>query len=187
MSHLDLNTAEAQNDTIPDNTTVRIVLAFIHGDHAPDSKGVNQLHKSKSSEALMLSLEATVLEGPFAKRKFWPRYYMGAASGETTEGQTTALGISRKMLRAIVEAARGFAPTDETPAAIKARQLTSLAELDGMEVTVVTGIEKGSGGFDDKTVIKRVVPHGKAGAATTQGYNAKAEAAATMKTAKQGW
>lgn len=185
MSNLDLNTAETQTENIPDNETVKVRLAFVYGDHAPDDKGNLQLHKSKSSDALMLSLEATVIEGKYARRKFWPRYYMGSVTGEMTEGQTTAVGISRKMLRAIVEAARGFAPADETPAAIKARQLSSLVELDGMEVTVVTGIEKGRDGFDDKTVIKRVVAHGKEGGPKT--YDAKAEAKATAATAKRGW
>lgn len=184
MSNLDFNTADTQAETIPDGSTVPVIFALVHGDAGPE----NTLHKSKSSEALMLSLEATVTSGPFARRKFWPRYYMGAATGAMTEGQETAVGISRKMLRAIVEASRGFSPTDETPAAVKARQLKSLTELDGMECTVVTGIEKGRDGFDDKTVIKRVVPHGKKG----DSFNAAAESA-SMKNAKptpaktQGW
>lgn len=175
MSNLDLNTADTQSETIPDGETVHIRLALLYGDHGND----NALTKSKSSDALMLSLEATVTEGKYARRKFWPRYYMGSSGARMTEGQETAVGISRKMLRAIVEAARGFAPTDETAAAIKARQLASLAEIDGMEVWCVTGIEKGTGGFDDKSVIKRVVSAGKS---PTSG-NPAAEAA-SMRAAK---
>lgn len=171
----DLNQAEAQSETIPAGTEVPIRLSFIFGD-AGDER---TLHSSKSSSALMLSLEATVTGGKYAKRKFWPRYYMGAADGRMTEGQEQAVGISLRMIRAIVEAARGFAPTDETPAAIAARKLKSLDELDGMEVTVVTGIEK-SEGYDDKVIIKRVVPHGKQ-KAVTAADEAAAHTAATKR------
>lgn len=183
MSNLDFNTAETQSETIPDNETVHVRLAFVYGDHG-GAHG-NELHKSKTSDLLMLRTEATVTEGKYARRKFWPGYFMGSVSGELTEGQQTAVGISRKMLRAIVEAARGVSPTDETPAAINARKLASLSELDGMEFWCVVGVEKGKGGFDDKSVIKRVIPAGKTPGEKT--YDAKAEARATAKTAKGGW
>jgi hypothetical protein len=156
-SDFDLNTADAQADVIPDGERVRVRLSLSYGGGGPDLV----FHRARSSGALMLQFEATILEGKYARRSFWPRFYMGAEGGEMTDGQRTAIGISRRTLRAIVEAARGIAPTDQTPAAIEARQLKSPAELDGMECWVITGIEKGNVGFDDRTIIKRVLPHRK--------------------------
>lgn len=171
---LDFNSAPTQSELIPDGTMAPVVLSLIYGDAGED----NELHSSKVSQALMLSLEATVTEGQYARRKFWPRYYMGAASGAMSEGQETAVGVSRKVIRAIVEAARGIGPTDETPAAIKARRLNGYRDLSGMEFWCVVGVEKGRDGYDDKNVIKRVLhrapePGAKAEAASMRAAPAR--------------
>jgi hypothetical protein len=125
----------------------------------------------------MLRLEARITEGAFKGRPFWPSFFVGNdkngtrcfADGKTddglTEGQVTGVRMSREMIRAILEAARGFSPSDETPAAMKARSLSSLDDLDGMEINVVIGVEKGKDGFADKNTIKRVIPAGGAPAA----------------------
>lgn len=151
-ANLDFSTAEAQTsgDTIPDKTQARILLKFIYGDCGER----NELHRTKSG-LHMLKLEATVIDGAFIKRKFWPNYILGG-DGQLTAGQQQAVDISRRTIRAILENARGIAPTDDSEKAISARRLRSLADLDGMEIDCLIGIEKGKDGYDDKNVIRRV-------------------------------
>ena len=183
MSNLDFSTAEpASFDVIPEGTEAPIIIKVQAGD--PDLAD-GCLKRGKNSDALMLNLEATITGGKYAKRKFFPNFYMDSESGELTEGQQTGVDMARSKLRAIVEAARGFSPTDETPAAITARKLKSLRDLDGMEVTVILGVEKGTGGFSDKNVIKRVVAHGKAKG--PDGPDEAASMRAATKPAKKGW
>lgn len=171
-SYTDFSDAQPNTfDVIPDNTEVPVIFAVQAGD--PDL-GDGCLKRSKNTDAIMLNLEATITAGKFAKRKFFPSFYMGVTGGQPTEKQQTGIDMARAKLRAIVEAARGFSPTDETPAAVAARKLASLREIDGMECSVVLGVEKGEGTFPDKNVIKRVVPHGKA--AANGGHNQAAEA-----------
>lgn len=159
-------------EVIPDGTEVPVIFMVQAGD--PDL-GDGCYKRSKDTGAVMLNLEATVTAGPFAKRKFFPSFYLGPEHDAPTEKQQTGIAMSKSKLRAILETARGFSPTDETPAAIAARGFKKTPrELDGMECSVIVGVEKGTGTFSDKNVIKRVVPHGKAGA--TQPYDANKEA-----------
>lgn len=177
MSAIDFNDAKPSSDfeVIPDNTEATVILKVQAGD--PDI-GDGCLKRGKNSDSIMLNLEATITDGKYAKRKFFPSFFLGREGGELTEGQKTGVNMAREKLRAIVEAARGYSPTDETPAAVAARKLKSYMDLNGMEVTVVLGVEKGAGGFSDKNVIKRVVPHGR-----KNGFDPAAEAASMRKAA----
>ena len=72
----DLNDAQPQmlptGDPIPDGTFARIRITIRRGGvdgSVPMDKGL--LKASATSDAKMLDCEFTVLEGPFAKRKFW--------------------------------------------------------------------------------------------------------------------
>lgn len=168
---LDLNDAKPSDfELIPENTEVPILIKVQAGD--PDI-GDGCLKRGKNSDSLMLNLELTITGGKYAKRKFFQGFFLGREGGELTEGQQTGVNMAREKLRAIVEAARGFSPTDETPAAIAARKL-SYMDLNNMECTVVIGVEKGQSGYSDKNVIKRVVPVGKV---KGDAYNPAAEAA----------
>jgi hypothetical protein len=183
MSYTDYSDAPAAFDTIPDNTEAGIIINVQAGDPGVGDGCI----KIAKTGAHMLNLECTITDGKFAKRKFFQALYMGHGEGaRLTEGQVTGVNMSKQKLRAIVEHAKGFKPTDETPAAIAARKLGSLRDLSGMECRVIIGIEKGSEGFSDKNVIKRVVPFGKA---PSDGFDAKAEAESMRKPATQpkGW
>lgn len=160
-------------ECIPDNTTVPLIFKFIHGEHSDD------LHPTKDGRARMVKGELVVTEGQFAKRKIFLNLLVKTSDDED-EGHAKACEISRSTLRAIIEAARGYAPTDETPAAVKARQLAKISDLDGMEFWGVVGIEKGKGTYSDKNVLKRVLAHGKEPDVSTA-----AEAKATRETVKK--
>lgn len=174
MTMQDFNTAEANTagDVIPDKTPARILLHVQLGNVGDDQA----LHRTKNG-LHMLKLDAVVTEGPHAKRHFFPQFILGGDAQQLTEGQLKAVDISRKTLRAIIEGARGIAPTDESPAAMKARTLTSLRELEGMECDVIIGVEKGKDGYDDKNVIKRVVAVGAKKPATAPAAPATKKAA----------
>lgn len=187
MTALDFNDAKPNEfELLPDNTEVPVIFKVQPGDSE------DGCIKRAQSGALMLNLEATVTAGKYAKRKLFFAFFMGREDGDLTEGQQTGVDMSRSKLRAIAEAARGFAPTDETAPAIAARKLKGYRDFDGMECSVILGIEKGTGAFSDKNSLKRVVPHGKAGK-----YDAGAEAAsmraagsqqpASAASAKKGW
>lgn len=192
---LDFNDAKPNDfELIPENTEVPILIKVQQGDFAGD----DCLKRSKNSDALMLNLECTITGGKFARRKFFQGFFVGTESNELTDKQKTGVDMARSKLRAIVEAARGFAPTDETAAAQAARKLSSYMDLNDMECTVILGVEKGQNGFSDKNVIKRVIAHGKAkgdsfdpaaeAAAIRNGAAAAVKQTATARTtASKGW
>lgn len=175
----DFSNAEPSGfDTIPDGTEVPVIFKVQAGDI---EDGCIKVGKTGS---LMLNLEATVTGGKYAKRKVFFGFYMGREDGELTDGQQTAVDMSRSKLRSILEAARGVSATDETPAAIKARAIKSWRDLDGLECSVILGVEEGTGTFSDKNVLKRVVGVGKENKAAQE---AGATASASKAAAKKGW
>ncbi len=85
---LDFNDADSQRSTdlIPDGT-----LVTVHMTVRPGNAGQGGwLKRSKSGESEALDCEFVVLEGPYAKRKFWTLMTMNG----TTEGQQKAAEIS---------------------------------------------------------------------------------------------
>src|SRR5512132_3858354 len=80
----DLNDAKPQmlptGDPIPDGTFARIRMTIRPGGvdgSVPMDRGL--LKASATSDAKMLDCEFTVLEGPFAKRKFWQKFSLEVA------------------------------------------------------------------------------------------------------------
>lgn len=151
MPMLDFSTAETQRagELIPDGT-----IAPVHTILRPGGAGDGSwLKRNKAGDCLMMDCEFLVIEGPFAKRKFWT---LMTVEGET-EGQQKAVSISHSRLRAILESARGIDPTDESQEAIKGRQVSGYQDFDGVRFVAVIGIEKGKDGYKDKNVLKAVV------------------------------
>lgn len=165
-----------QFEVIPAGTQVPLRLNLLGGvDGTPE----NAFIVSKDGSLLMLSFECVVTDGQYAKRKIW--WYMSFApnKGATlTKGQNTAIDITRANIRAILEAARGYAPTDDSDAAMKSRTMKSVRELDGLEINVVLGVEKDAQ-YGDKNKVMKIVPHGMAKPAT--------EAAPAKEAKKAAW
>lgn len=159
----DYSTAEPSSfDLIPAKTQASVICAVLAGDAGTPE---NCFAVTKSG-LYQLVLELTVTDGPYARRKIWHRLTMGAQPGvDLSKGQQTGVDISKATLRAILEASRGFAPTDDTPKAVAARKMASLRELDGLEFGVEIGIEKDkTGQYDDKNKVVKIVPvtsHGR--------------------------
>lgn len=152
----DYSTAERTSfDLIPAKTVAPVRIALQSGDAGTPENAFavtrTGLHQ--------LVMECTITEGEFAKRKIFNRLTTGAQPGtQLTEGQEKGIAIGKAQIRAILEAARGFAPTDESPEAVAARKMQSIHELDGLEVWVEIGIEKGKDGYEDKNKIMKILP-----------------------------
>lgn len=143
----DFNGAEPQREggLIPENT-----VAVVHMTVRPGSAGEGGwLKRSKTGDSQALDAEFTIVEGPYAKRKFWKLFTIEG----TTEGHQKAGEISGSQLRAILESARGIRPDDESAEAKAARQVSSWGDFDGLRFIAKIGIEKGSEGYKDKNTL----------------------------------
>lgn len=147
----DFNDAETQRtgELIPDGTIVPVHMTLRPGGAGDEG----WLKLTKAGDGQMLDCEFTVIEGEYARRKFWSLFTVEG----TTEGQKKAVGITRSRIRAMLESARGIDPTDESDKAVEARRIHSFADLDGLRFWAVVGLEKGTDGYKDKNVLKAVI------------------------------
>ena len=130
----DFNTATEQRsfDVIPDGT-----IAVVQLNIRPGNAGENGLLKrSKTGEAEGLDAEFTVVEGPYAKRKFFGFMILSGV----TDGHQQAADITRARLRGILESARGIKPADVSESAKKAR-VAEFDEFDGIRFMAKIGVE----------------------------------------------
>lgn len=142
---IDLNNAERQREggeLIPDNTVAPVILHM------------RGLKPTKDKSGQMLDCEFTITEGPFAKRKFWG---LMMVSGNGSDGHKKAVDISFSRLRAMLESAYGVQPADDSAEAMSARRLTDWDDLNGLEFVAKIGVEKGTGDYKDKNVLKAAV------------------------------
>jgi hypothetical protein len=102
---MDFNNAEAQREggLIPEGT-----IAVVHFTVRPGNAGEGGwLKRSKTGESMAVDAEFTIVEGPFARRKFWSLFTVEG----TTDGHAKAADISASRLRAILESAKASART----------------------------------------------------------------------------
>jgi len=115
------------------------------------------LKRSKAGDSEALDCEFVVVDGEFAKRKFWTLFTVNG----TTEGQASAADISRRRLRAMLESARGIKPDDESDAAKQARRTESWGDFDGLRFIGKIGIEPAKDKYPAKNVLVEVVVPGR--------------------------
>jgi hypothetical protein len=146
---------------IPDGTiaTVRMTVR-------PGSAGEGGLlRRSKDGKSEALDCEFVVLDGPFAKRKFWTLFTVAGS----TLGHADAAKISESKLRAILESARGIRPDDKSDAAKQARCIQSYGDLNGLSFIARIGVEPPQDGYRAKNRLDRVItPDEKAWHPVTQ-------------------
>lgn len=184
----DFNNAPEQREggLIPEGT-----VAVVHMTVRPGNAGEGGwLKRSKNGDSSALDCEFTVVEGPFAKRKFWSLFTVEGV----TEGHAKAGEISASRLRGILESARGIRPDDESDTAKSARRVTSWGDFDGVRFMAKVGIEKGKEGYKDKnTLDAAVTPDRKAWTKVEQVNKVPAPAAiaaaqqAAAQPAKPAW
>lgn len=155
----DFNNAETQREggLIADGT-----IAAVHLTIRPGNSGEGGwLKRSKEGGSQALDCEFTVVDGPFAKRKFWSLFTVEG----TTEGHAKAGEISASRLRGILESAKGIRPDDESDTAKNGRRVSSWGDFDGLRFVAKIGIETakpGSGYKDKNTLDAAVTPDRKA-------------------------
>lgn len=130
---IDLNTAEEQSEgsgrkALPPDSVV-LVQMIIRQPKAGHEGSSSILTRSKSSSMEYLDCEFVIAHGSAKGGKFYNNMMV---SGASTQGQKTAIDISMRTLRAMVEASRGIDPKDMSPAATQGRILQAWEELNGL-------------------------------------------------------
>lgn len=150
---VDLNQAGPQKsfDVVPAGTVATLRLTVRKGQTGDGG----WLRRSKDGQSEALDCEFVVLEGEFAKHKFWGLFTLSG----TSEGHAEAARISHARLRAILESARGINPDDKSETARKARQVASYSDFDGMIFVGKIGVEPAKNGYPAKnTLLEAITP-----------------------------
>jgi len=142
-------------ELIPRNTLATVQMRI-----RPGNAGEGGLLKrSKDGGCEMLDVEFVVVDGPYAKRKFWENMILAG----TTDGHAKAVEISRGKLRQILESSRGIKPEDMSPHARTART-AELKDFDDVIFIAKIGVEKGeprndgSGdNYSDKNILAAII------------------------------
>lgn len=140
---------------IPDGTVARAYMVFgTDGDtQMPEFSNAHVFRKSQNTSAVWLPLELTIMGGDYDKRKVWTNLFVhGDAVGD--DGVPKARRIGLETLRKMIDSAHGLSQNDMSPEAQAKRNIASIDVLDGIEVCVVIGVEKGTNGYADKNRIK---------------------------------
>ena len=151
---IDLNGAGPQRDEfalIPDGTIVPVQMTIRPG-NAGDG-GWLKRSNNVDTPCLMIDAEFIILEGEYAKRKFWSLLTVDG----TTDGHKKAAEISISRIRAMLESAYGIKPSDDSAEAVAKRRINTFGDLDGLRFWAVLGVESGKDGYKDKNVLKAVI------------------------------
>ena len=134
----DFNNAENQNDLIPAGSLVKLHLTIRPGGYDDANQGWTggYASQSKTSPAIYLDCECTVLEGRYAKRKVWTRIGLYSPNGDTYAN------MGRRLIKGILNSARGLSEKDNSPEAQARRRIQGFAELDGMTFIAKLGLNK---------------------------------------------
>jgi hypothetical protein len=121
-----------QGELIPDGVFSRVKLNVRPGGtNGAVPMDAKLLKASERSDALMLNCEMTLMDGPYARRKFWQNFTV--AGGKRDEkGESIGWNIAKSSFRAMIDSALGLDPKDESPAARDKRKLEGLCQLDGI-------------------------------------------------------
>ena len=121
-------------ELIPAGTLASVLMRIRPGGAGEDG----MLKRSKEGDCEMLDCEFVLIDGPYARRKFWGNLVLEG----TTAGHAQAAEISRGVLRGILESARNIRPDDLSDQA-RARRMASLKDFDNISFVARIGVEKG--------------------------------------------
>lgn len=155
---------------IPDGSFVKVTLSIRPGGHSePPSGDPTQdmldgdlFYASKSSDAIMLDTEMTVIDVQWKHQKIWQYFTVGGGS-LNADGSSKGWLISKAAFRAMIDCACGLDPKDDTPRARDMRVMRGFKDLDGIEFWARVGIQKGGkrdgGGGGDDYPDKNTIAH----------------------------
>ena len=177
----DMNDAGPQmppaGDLIPDGTFAKLRMTIRPGGTngaVPMDAGL--LRASRSGDSKQLDCEFTVVEGSFARRKFWQMFTVSGGKLDD-KGQSKGWNISKATFRAAIDSALGLDPKDESAAARQKRVLQGLKQLDGIVFAARVMVEPSSDPQykDTNKLANVVVPGEPAHAAIMRGENVAAD------------
>jgi hypothetical protein len=148
MQMLDLNDAQPQmspvGDLLPDGAFAKVRMTIRPGGADGASPMDARLLKASSySDVKSLDCEFTVVDGPYARRKFWHSFTV--AGGKLDDkGQSKGWNISKSAFRAMIDSALGLNPKDESQAAREKRLIAGLKALDGIAFAARIMVEQPS-------------------------------------------
>jgi hypothetical protein len=145
---MDFNEAEEQAEysLIPANTIAKALLKLKCGDDPTNIYVIN----SRTSDSAWLECEWTILNGSHAGRKVFDKIGL--------RGHETFIKMGNTRIRAILEAAKNIHPKDTSPEAVKARQIDSFRELDGVQANIKIGIRTDkTGQYSPKNCVALVI------------------------------
>jgi hypothetical protein len=122
------------NEAIPDGTFAKVIMTIRPGGldgESPIDRGLLTASRAEGSDVVQLDCEFTILEGPFARRKFWRRFVV---SGGKVDEQGVSIGwkITKSALRAILDSAHGLDAKDESPTAQGRRRIGGFYDLNNL-------------------------------------------------------
>ncbi len=148
-SNFDFNTAGEQRDVIPANTVCTLQMTVRPGAAGDDG----WLKNAAKGASKGLDCEFTIVDGQYAKRKFWQWMLMEG----TTEGHAEMANTNRKTLRAILESALGIRPDDKSEAAVAARKVSSWGDFDQLRFVARLGVSPPRDGYRARNTIEEVI------------------------------
>ena len=97
-----------------------------------------------------LNCEFVILEGKYAKRKVFDKIGI--------EGNEKWVNAGKARIKAILESANGISPRDTSEKAVKARQIESYLDLNGLDIVIKIGIEHDSTGiYQDRNRVAAII------------------------------
>ena len=158
----DMNDAQPQHSSelIPDGEYAKVTMTIRPGGvdgEAETDKGLLKPSNQPGSDVLMLDCEFTVLEGPYARRKFWQ--LLTVAGGKRDEnGVSIGWKITKSIIRAMIDSRYGLNPRDMSEEARQRRILRGLADLSGITFIARIKIEPSSNpAYGDQNRLDRVI------------------------------
>ncbi len=128
---IDFNNSENQSnfDLIPNGTLAKVRMSIKPGGYDDQNQGWvgGYATRNEATGSIYLSCEFVILEGEYAKRKVWG--ILGLHSNKGPEWGN----MGRSFIKAILNSARGFSESDNSPAAQSARKINGIGDLDGIE------------------------------------------------------
>jgi hypothetical protein len=112
----------------------------------------NVLKKTKAGDGEGLDMEFMLLDGPYARQKF---FAFMMVEGET-DGQKSMAQSNLERLKQIIDSGLFLEPNDKSPEA-RAKRSFNWRDFDGFRFLAEIGIEEGKNGFPDKNVINKVI------------------------------
>jgi hypothetical protein len=155
MDFNDATGKQRSTDLIPANTIATVAMHVRSGNAGPGG----WLKRAKDGRSEALDVEFTVIDGEYARRKFWGLLTLAG----TTDGHGQVAETNRALLCAILESARNIKPKDMSEAAQQARHVETYGDFDGICFIAKIGVKKGepkpdgSGNYPDKNVLLEAI------------------------------